>query len=81
MLIEPLIQVYNLYWPILTNSSEHLEMRVAALTMLMASVDSPARYWSLYWYIRGQTNNHLYNFFYTTLHSLAQTKYPCFSHL
>lgn len=78
---HPPARVYNLYWPILTNSSEHLEMRVAALTMLMVSVDSPARYWSLYWYIRGQTNNHLYNFFYTTLHSLAQTKYPCFSYL
>lgn len=74
-------KVYQLYWPILTNSSEHLEMRVAALTMLMVSVDGPARYWSLYWYIRGQNNNHLYNFFYTTLHSLAQTKYPCYSHL
>lgn len=74
-------RVYQLYWPILTNSSEHLEMRVAALTMLMISVDSPARYWSLYWYIHGQNNNHLYNFFYTTLHSLAQTKYPCYAHL
>ncbi|KDR09150.1 uncharacterized protein LOC110838941 isoform X2 [Zootermopsis nevadensis] len=74
-------QVYHLYWPLLTNRSEYLEVRVAAFTMLVLSRPTLARFHNLMLILRQEQNPHLRHFWYTTLHSLAHTHCPCYSHL
>ncbi|KAK2579022.1 hypothetical protein KPH14_002816 [Odynerus spinipes] len=73
--------IYPVYWPILVNKTEHLEMRIAALTLLIVSNPTPSRLISLYWYMQTEPNQHLYNYFYTTLKSMEQTTYPCYLHM
>ncbi|XP_076676903.1 vitellogenin-5 isoform X2 [Andrena cerasifolii] len=73
--------IYPVYWPILINRTEHLEMRVAALSLLIASSPTPSRLISLYWYMQSEPNQHLYNYFYTTLKSIERTTYPCYVHI
>lgn len=73
--------VHELYWPILANHSEHLEMRVAALTMLIISQPTTGRFLSLYWYMQSEQNTRMKHFFLTTITSLADSQYPCYSHL
>ncbi|XP_068082833.1 vitellogenin-4 isoform X2 [Anabrus simplex] len=75
------LKIYQTYWPILTNRSEHLEMRVAALTMLMLSGPTYGNFFNLLWFMESEPNPHLQNFFYTTLVSLIDTKYPCYKGL
>ena len=70
-----------MYWPILVNQTEHLEMRIAALTLLIVSNPAPSRLISLYWYLKGEPSPHLYNYFYTTLKSIERTKFPCYTHM
>lgn len=65
----------------LVNKTEHLEMRIAALTLLIVSNPTPSRLISLYWYMKTEPNLHLYNYFYTTLKSMEQTTYPCYLHM
>nr|XP_033331967.1 vitellogenin-4 [Megalopta genalis] len=73
--------IYQVYWPILINRTEHLEMRVAALTLLIVSSPTSSRLISLYWYMQTEPNQHLYNYFYTTLKSMERTTYPCYVHI
>nr|QGV11548.1 Vg1 [Tetrastichus brontispae] len=73
--------IYPVYWPILVNRTEHLEMRIAALTLLIVSNPSPNRLISLYWYLKEEPNPHLYNFYYTTLKSVERTKFPCYARM
>ncbi|XP_011707638.1 PREDICTED: uncharacterized protein LOC105462624 [Wasmannia auropunctata] len=70
--------IYPVYWPILLNRTEHLEMRVAALTLLIVSSPTPSRLISLYWYMQNEPSQHLYNYFYTMLKSMERTTYPCY---
>nr|CAD7567213.1 unnamed protein product [Timema californicum] len=71
-------QVYQLYWPLLANTSEHLEVRVAALSMLVISQPSPGLFLNLFWFMQREVNPHLYYHYYTTLQSLVDSKYPCY---
>ncbi|RLU25125.1 hypothetical protein DMN91_003217 [Ooceraea biroi] len=73
--------IYPVYWPILMNRTEHLEMRVAALTLLVASSPTPSRLISLYWYIKSEPSQHLYNYFYTMLKSMERSTYPCYKRI
>nr|CAD7437537.1 unnamed protein product [Timema bartmani] len=74
-------QVYHLYWPLLANTSEHLEVRVAALSMLVISQPSPGLFLNLFWFMQREVNPHLYYHYYTTLQSLVDSKYPCYTTL
>ncbi|KAL6253497.1 hypothetical protein P5V15_015343 [Pogonomyrmex californicus] len=73
--------IYPVYWPILLNRTEHLEMRVAALTLLIVSSPTSNRLTSLYWYMQDEPNQHLYNYFYTMLKSMERTTYPCYKRI
>ncbi|XP_076394577.1 vitellogenin isoform X2 [Megachile rotundata] len=73
--------IYPVYWPILINRTEHLEMRVAALTLLIISSPTPNRLISLYWYMQSEPDQHLYNYFYTMLKSMEHTTHPCYVHI
>ncbi|XP_054270572.1 uncharacterized protein LOC128991582 [Macrosteles quadrilineatus] len=74
-------KIFELFWPVLCNRSQTLEVRVAALTMLVLSKPAPDRFISLFWYMQTEPSLQLYNFFYTTVKSLASTTYPCYSQL
>ncbi|KAL0100276.1 hypothetical protein PUN28_019574 [Cardiocondyla obscurior] len=73
--------IYPVYWPILLNRTEHLEMRAAALTLLIVSSPTPNRLISLYWYMQNEPSQHLYNYFYTMLKSMERSTYPCYKHI
>ncbi|XP_011162482.2 uncharacterized protein LOC105197692 [Solenopsis invicta] len=73
--------IYPVYWPILLNRTEHLEMRVAALTLLIVSSPTPNRLISLYWYMQNEHDQHLYNYFYTMVKSMERTTYPCYKRI
>ncbi|KAK7871920.1 hypothetical protein R5R35_009724 [Gryllus longicercus] len=74
-------KVGELYWPILANRSEHLEMRVAALTMLILAKPTHSNFVNLLWFMQSEHNAHLLHFYYTTLESLIETQYPCYTGL
>ncbi|XP_017876855.1 uncharacterized protein LOC108623080 isoform X1 [Ceratina calcarata] len=73
--------IYPVYWPILVNRTEHLEMRIAALTLLIVSNPTPSRLITLYWYMQSEPSQHLYNYFYTILKSMVHTTHPCYVHI
>lgn len=81
VMLEFSFQIYPVYWPILVNRTEHLEIRIAALTLLLVSSPTSSRLISLYWYMQSEPSQHLYNYFYTTLKSLERTTYPCYLHM
>lgn len=74
-------ETFRLFWPLLVDRSQPLEMRVAALTILLIAEPTEARLLTLYWYIQAEPDQHLTNFFYSTLVSLHRTTYPCYVHL
>ncbi|KAL1131747.1 hypothetical protein AAG570_011360 [Ranatra chinensis] len=74
-------KIFEVYWPIFSNRSESLELRVSAFTLLISSNPSPARFFSLYWFMQSEPSELLYNFYYTTIQSLSSTSYPCYSQL
>jgi hypothetical protein len=76
-----MLQMYYLYWPLLINSSEDLEVRVAALTVLMLSRPTLSHFYNLMLFMLQEHNPHLRHFWYTTLHSLVKTHYPCYRHM
>ncbi|XP_046669753.1 LOW QUALITY PROTEIN: vitellogenin-4 [Homalodisca vitripennis] len=71
-------KAFELFWPLLNNRSQTLEMRVAAMTILILSKPTSDRLISLYWYMQTEPSLQLYNYFYTTIKSLASTTYPCY---
>ncbi|KAK7605209.1 hypothetical protein V9T40_007067 [Parthenolecanium corni] len=70
-----------LFWPLFRNTSEPLEIRVSAMNALITTLPSSARLLSFFWHMKKESNYHLYNFFYTTVQSYANTKYPCYNTL
>ncbi|CAH1401941.1 unnamed protein product [Nezara viridula] len=72
-------KVYEVYWPLFTNKSESLELRVASLTLLIMSKPSISRFFSIYLHMQAEPSEQLYNFYYTTIQSLARTNYPCYA--
>jgi len=75
------LQVYHLYWPLLTNCSEDLEVRVVALTMLVLGQPSGTHLYNLMLFMQQERNAHLRHFWRTTLHSLARSQHPCHIHM
>ncbi|XP_029165191.1 uncharacterized protein LOC114936229 [Nylanderia fulva] len=73
--------IYPVYWPILVNRTEHLEIRIAALTLLIVSNPTPNRLISLYWHMQNEPDQHLYNYFYTMLKSMEHTTDPCYKRI
>ncbi|BET01080.1 LPD_N [Nesidiocoris tenuis] len=74
-------KIYDIYWPIFSDRSESLEMRAAAMTMLIMSKPNPSRFFTLYWHMQTEPSEQLYNYWYTTIHSLSNTNYPCYEQL
>ncbi|KAJ9599526.1 hypothetical protein L9F63_009998, partial [Diploptera punctata] len=74
-------KAFELFWPILTNRDELLEMRVGALSLLTRTKPSTSRFYQMLSYMVRETDPHLRHAWYTTLHSIANTKHPLYSQL
>ncbi|XP_059485386.1 uncharacterized protein LOC132202465 isoform X2 [Neocloeon triangulifer] len=74
-------KVHEIFWPILADRRNDLEIRVAALTLLLKSQPTTDRFMNLLWYMVSDPNYQLYQYFYTTIRSLTNTKFPCYSKL
>jgi len=73
--------VYDIYWPMLADRRNHLEMRIAALTMLLMSQPTTERFMNILWYMVSDPNYQLYQYYYTTIKSLTNSRFPCYSKL
>ncbi|XP_046403664.1 uncharacterized protein LOC124169193 [Ischnura elegans] len=72
-------RVLEVYWPILEDKTQHLELRVGAFVILLLSKPLQDRFNSLASIMAEEPEgSHLYYFFYTTMQSLAGTKHPCY---
>ncbi|XP_065331597.1 vitellogenin-2 [Cloeon dipterum] len=74
-------KVREIFWPILANRQNELELRSAALTMLLRSEPTTQRFMNILWFMVSDPSHQLYKFFYTTLFSFSNTKFPCYSKL
>lgn len=74
-------QVYEVYWPIFESQKATLEMRVAALTLLLISNPTPARLISIHRILNAETDPHMINYYRTTIKSITETTFPCYSDL
>ncbi|XP_046399555.1 vitellogenin-1-like [Ischnura elegans] len=71
-------KVYNLYWPIFINHEEPVEMRAAAMKLLLMTDESFDRFLSIFWYMQSEPSSQLYYYFYTGLESIHTTQHPCY---
>lgn len=71
-------QATEIFWPLFVNGSESLDIRVSALYILIVTQPTASRLLTFFWNMQTESNYHVYNFFFTTIHSFANTKHPCF---
>ncbi|EDV43546.1 uncharacterized protein Dana_GF16474 [Drosophila ananassae] len=74
-------RIYEIYWPIFESRNASLELRVAAVTLLLISNPTPARLISIHRIIQSETDPHMINYYRTTVTSISETTYPCYQHL
>lgn len=72
-------KMYELLWPVLTNTSLPLQIRMEAYDVVFTMHQTPTmrRMMSVYWLMVYEKNEHLYNYHYTNLKSLANSVDPC----
>ncbi|XP_071444971.1 uncharacterized protein [Hetaerina americana] len=72
-------RVEEVYWPILIDKMQHLELRVGAFVILLLSKPTQDRFNSIAAVMEEEIEgSYLYYFFYSTMQSLAGTKHPCY---
>ncbi|KAF2880059.1 hypothetical protein ILUMI_26128 [Ignelater luminosus] len=69
--------VFELYWPIFSDWSQHLDMRMLAYYIIMESHPPISRLLNVYWEMQAEPDNELYHFHYSYLQSMAHTTDPC----
>ncbi|XP_068157824.1 vitellogenin-5 [Drosophila tropicalis] len=74
-------RIYEIYWPIFESRNASLELRVAAVTLLLISNPTAARLISIHRIIQSETDPHMINYYRTTVTSISETTYPCYQHL
>ncbi|XP_015589014.1 uncharacterized protein LOC107264834 [Cephus cinctus] len=68
---------HDLYWPIMANVKLPLEIRIAAYNVLVHQLPHMGRLLNLHWFMVYEKNEHLYNYHYTTMISMANSVDPC----
>lgn len=68
---------FGLFWPILSDSRLHTELRIVAYYILMESSPSLGRMINISWLMNSETNHEMYQFHYRYLTTLAKTTDPC----
>ncbi|XP_071450654.1 vitellogenin-6-like [Hetaerina americana] len=75
-------KVYTMYWPIFTSHDEQVEMRAAAMKLIVMTEPSFDRFLSVFWFMQAEPSySQLYYYFYTGLESISKTQHPCFKQL
>ncbi|KAI8129767.1 Vitellogenin-1 [Lucilia cuprina] len=74
-------RIYEIYWPIFESRNASLELRVAAVTLLLISNPTAARLISIHRIIQSETDPHMINYYRTTITSISETTYPCYQNL
>jgi len=74
-------RIYEVYWPIFESRNASLELRVAAVTLLLISNPTAARLISIHRIIQSETDPHMINYYRTTVTSISETTYPCYQNL
>ncbi|XP_011500532.1 PREDICTED: uncharacterized protein LOC105364329 [Ceratosolen solmsi marchali] len=69
--------VHKLFWPILSNSANSLQLRIVAYDMIMSQLLDLKCAMNVHWFMTNEQNKHLYNYHYTTIRSLAHLNDPC----
>jgi hypothetical protein len=69
--------VHSLFWPILSNPVNSLQLRIVAYDMLMSQLLDVKRLMNIHWFMINEQDKHLYNYHYTTIKSLTHLKDPC----
>ncbi|XP_077299167.1 uncharacterized protein LOC143920253 [Arctopsyche grandis] len=69
-------RIENIYWPILMSRKDNLEVRATALQIIMSAA-TMNDHMKLYWYMISETDQELYNTYYTTLKSLSKATVSC----
>lgn len=70
-------EMFEMYWPIMTDHKEHTFMRTAAMYLILDRKPKLSRMINMYWYMQDETNHEVYQFFYKYLESLAHSEDPC----
>lgn len=69
--------MFNKIWPIVENTTEHLEVRIAALDLLLSTQLSEEQFYTIIKTYSGQLldirEQHVQHYIYTTLQSLQKT--------
>ncbi|KAL7299982.1 hypothetical protein TKK_0007297 [Trichogramma kaykai] len=70
---------YKLFWPILSNSSESLSMRITAYEQLVSKnpILDINLLMSVHWLMDKERDEHMFNYHYTSLKNMAEWKDPC----
>jgi len=68
---------HHLLWPIFTDVTQLLSIRIAAYDVLMSQMPNMQRIMNIYWFMIYEQNNHLYNYHFTTLKGLANSVDLC----
>jgi len=68
---------HDLLWPIFSDVSQPLPVRIVAYDVLMSQMPNMKRLMNIYWFMVYEKNNHLYNYHLTTLKGLANSVDPC----
>lgn len=74
-------QSYEIFWPIFEKPSNPIELRIAAMTVLLFSNPSPGRLLSLHAILLNEPSSHLLHFYRTTIISMSESTYPCYEGL
>lgn len=72
-------QAKEIFWPILLNKTESLELRALSTLVLLTSSPTTSRLSAIHSVMIKEESQQLYNFYYTTLQSLAKTMMPCYA--
>lgn len=80
--IYPLIEhnqedIYEVYWPIMTDPQEKTAHRILAFYLMMQSQPSLSRMINIYWFMVQEKNHEVYQFYYRYMYRLSQTNDVC----
>ncbi|KOC66503.1 Vitellogenin [Habropoda laboriosa] len=68
---------YRLLWPILSDVTLPLAMRIVSYDVLMHQLPHAGRLMSIYWFMVNEKDEHLYNYHVETIKGLANSVEPC----
>lgn len=69
--------LYEIYWPIVTNPEEDIELRITAFYVIMESRPEMSKILNLYWELANDPHPDLYHFYYTYILAKYRTTDPC----